>query len=147
LAIAYNRTILAGNLTRDPEIRYTQGGTAVCDLGLAINDKRKDSSGQWVDDVLFADVTVWGRTAEIAEKYLHKGDSALIEGKLKLDQWTDSQSGQKRSKLKVVGERLVLLGSKQGGGGGSRQSDYSEPERQRSNDVPPPMQGDDDIPF
>ena len=146
MAIAYNRTILAGNLTRDPDIRYTQGGTAVCDLGLAINDKRKDSSGQWVDDVLFADVTVWGRTAEIAEKYLHKGDSALIEGKLKLDQWTD-QSGQKRLKLKVVGERLVLLAPEQGGGGGSRQSDYSEPERQRSNDVPPPMQGDDDIPF
>ena len=108
---SFNKVILAGNATRDPELRYTQSGMAVVELGLAVNEKRKDAQGNWVDDVVFVDVTLWGRTAEVAGEYVQKGSAILIEGRLKLDQWT-SQSGEKRQKLKVTGDKLVLLGQK-----------------------------------
>ena len=116
---SFNRVILVGNLTRDPELRYTPGGTAVTDIGLAVNDRRKNAQGEWVEETTFVDVTLWGRTAEIASEYLGKGAPALIEGRLKLDTW--ESDGQKRSKLKVIGEKLQLLsarGGGQGGGGG-----------------------------
>jgi single-strand DNA-binding protein len=105
-----------GNITRDIEMRYTPGGTAVCELGLAVNEKRKDAKGEWVEDVTFVDVTLWGRTAEIAQEYLGKGDPLLVEGRLKLDTW--EKDGQKRSKLRVVCENMRMLGKKGGGGGG-----------------------------
>ena len=116
---SFNRVILVGNLTRDPELRYTPSGTAVTDIGLAVNDRRKNAQGEWVEETTFVDVTLWGRTAEIASEYLGKGAPALIEGRLKLDTW--ESDGQKRSKLKVIGEKLQLLsarGGGQGAGGG-----------------------------
>lgn len=106
---SYNRVILVGNLTRDLELRYTPAGTAVTDLGIAVNDRVKKGD-QWVDETTFVDVTLWGRTAEIAQQYLIKGSPCLIEGRLKLESW--EKDGQKRSKLKVVGEKMQLLGGK-----------------------------------
>jgi single-strand DNA-binding protein len=114
---SYNRVILVGNLTRDPELRYIPSGTAVSDIGLAVNDRIKRGD-QWVDETTFVDITLWGRTAEIANEYLSKGSPVLIEGRLKLDRW--EKDGQKHSKLKVVGDKLQMLGSKgEGGSGGS----------------------------
>ena len=114
---SFNRVILVGNLTRDIELKYTQGGTAVTEAGLAVNDRRKTQTGEWVEETTFVDVTLWGRTAEIASEYLSKGSSVLIEGRLKLDTW--ETEGQKRSKLRVVGERMQMLGSRGGGSGGA----------------------------
>ncbi len=105
---AYNRVVLVGNITREIELRYTQSGTAVTDIGLAINERKKNPSGEWVDDPQFIDVTLWGRTAEVAAEFLGKGSPILIEGRLKLETW--ESDGQKRSKLKVVGERMQMLG-------------------------------------
>ena len=107
----FNKVILAGNLTRDVELKYIPSGTAVADITLAVNDKRKDKdTDQWVENTTFVDVTLWGRTAEVASEYLSKGSPALIEGRLKLDTW--EKDGQKRSKLRVVGENMQMLGSK-----------------------------------
>lgn len=103
----YNRVVLLGNLTRDVEVRFTPAGTAVTDVGLAVNDRRKDKSGEWIEEVTFVDVTLWGRTAEVAGEYLAKGAQVLIEGRLKLEAW--DHDGQKRSKLKVVCERMQML--------------------------------------
>ena len=113
---SYNRVILVGNLTRDIELRYTPGGTAVMDNALAVNDRRKTASGDWVEEATFVDVTFWGRTAEVASEYLSKGSPVLVEGRLKLDQW--ETDGQKRSKLRVICERMQMLGSGGGGSGG-----------------------------
>ena len=96
---SFNRVILVGNLTRDPELRYIPSGTAVSEIGLAVNDRVKRGD-QWVDETTFVDVTLWGRTAEVANEYLSKGAPVLIEGRLKLDSW--EKDGQKRSKLRVV---------------------------------------------
>ena len=113
---SYNRVILVGNLTRDIELKYTQGGTAVTDVGLAVNDRRKTATGEWVDETTFVDVTLWGRTAEVASEYLGKGSPILIEGRLKLDTW--ETEGQKRSKLRVVCDRMQMLSGRSDGGGG-----------------------------
>ena len=92
---SYNRVILVGNLTREIELRYTPGGTAVMDNALAVNDRRKTASGEWVEEATFVDVTFWGRTAEVASEYLSKGSPVLVEGRLKLDQWeTDGQKAK-----------------------------------------------------
>src|SRR5262245_2441671 len=117
---SFNRVILLGNLTRDIEIRYLQSGMAVADVGLAVNDRRKNQAGEWVEETTFVDVTMWGRTAEVAGEYLSKGSPILIEGRLKLEQW--EKDGQKRSKLSVVCERMQMVGSKGGGGGGRGQN-------------------------
>ena len=114
---SYNRVILMGNLTRDIELKYTPGGTAVTDAGLAVNNKRKNQDGDWVDDVCYVDVTLWGRTAEVASEYLSKGSPVFIEGHLKFDSW--ETDGQKRSKLRVVCDRMQLVGNSSRGGGGS----------------------------
>jgi single-strand DNA-binding protein len=122
---SYNRVILVGNLTADPQLRYISSGTAVCDLRLAVNNRRKAATGEWVEEPVFVDVTLWERQAETASEYLTKGSPVLIEGRLKFDTW-EAQDGQKRSKLSVVGERMQLLGSRggppgEGGGpGGAR---------------------------
>ncbi len=112
---SFNRVVLLGNVTRDIQVKYLQSGTSVAEVGLAVNERYKDkTSGEFVEKPVFVDVTLWGRTAEIAGEYLAKGRPVLIEGRLALDQWTDQQSGQKRSKLKVIGETLQLLGSREG---------------------------------
>ena len=120
---SFNKVILVGNLTRDPQVKYTTGGTAVTEIGLAVNRRWLDKqSNQWKDETTFVDITLWGRTAEIAGEYLAKGRSVLIEGRLQLDTWDDRESGQKRSKLRVVGENMTMLGGKgdnPGGGGGA----------------------------
>ena len=127
---SFNRVILMGNLTRDVEVKYLQSGMAVAEVGLAVNDRRKDNkTNQWIDETTFVDVTFWGRTAEIAAEYLGKGSPVLVEGRLKLDQW--ETEGQKRSKLRVVCERMQMVGSK-GGGQGGRQSSGGPPQYDES---------------
>ena len=143
MAASYNRVILVGNLTRDPELRYTPSGTAVTEIGLAVNDRRKNASGEWVDETTFVDVTLWARQAEVANEYLGKGSSVLIEGRLKLDSWENNE-GQKRSKLRVVGERMQMLGGRGegGGGGGSRnQSSSAQPASTYQGSGGPPQSG------
>ena len=112
---SYNKVILLGNLTRDPELRVTPKGTATCQLGLAVNRQFKDESGATRDETTFVDVDAWGRQAETISKYCTKGKPLLIEGRLKLDSWEDKTSGQKRSKLKVVLENFQFVGSREGG--------------------------------
>ncbi len=137
---SYNRVVLLGNLTRDVEMRYTPSGTAVADIGLAVNDYRKSKDGTNMDTVVFVDVTLWARTAEIAAEYLKKGSPVLIEGRLQLDQW-ESPDGEKRSKLKVVGEKLQLLGTKDGGRTANAGKSTA------SQVVAPPGDDDEDVPF
>lgn len=114
---SFNRVILVGNLTRDVELKYLQSGMAVTELGLAVNDRRKTQSGEWVDETVFVDISLFGRTAEVAGEYLQKGSPVLIEGRLKYDTW--EKEGKKHSKLRVVGERMQMLGARQGGAAGS----------------------------
>ena len=156
---SYNRVVLVGKLTRDVDLRYTPSQTAVTDIGLAVNDRVKRNN-EWVDETTFVDVTLWGRQAEVANEYLSKGAPVLIEGRLKLDTW--EQEGQKRSKLRVVGEKMQMLGSRSGGGSGGGQSGggsrpqsggQMQPGGQGDyagagyGDVPMSGPGDDDVPF
>jgi single-strand DNA-binding protein len=106
---SFNNVVLVGNVTRDVEVRYTPGGAAVTDIGLAVNERYKKGD-EWMEETVFVDVTLWGRQAEVAGEYLTKGSPVLIQGKLRLDSW--EQDGQKRSKLKVVADTMQLLGSK-----------------------------------
>jgi single-strand DNA-binding protein len=119
---SYNKVMLIGNLTRDPEVRYTPKGSAVCDIGLAVNRVYTSDSGEKVEEVTFVDVVLWAKMAELAGKYLHKGRPVFIEGRLQMDSWEDKQTGQKRTRLRVVGEQMQFLGSpgdRAGGGGGA----------------------------
>ncbi|HEY0369726.1 MAG TPA: single-stranded DNA-binding protein [Chthoniobacterales bacterium] len=147
---SFNKVILIGNLTRDPEVRYTPKGTAVAEIGLAVNRVYTTDSGEKREEATFVDVTLWGRTAEIAGEYLKKGRPVFIEGRLQLDTWDDKQSGQKRSKLRVVGEGMQLIGGRPGGGGG--EPDEAGASRPPSRSAPPPKPAasepdDDEIPF
>ena len=151
---SFNKVILMGNLTRDPEVRYTPKGSAVADIGLAVNRVYSTDNGEKREETTFVDVTLWGRTAEIAGEYLKKGRPVLIEGRLQLDSWDDKQSGQKRSKLKVIGEGMQLLGSRQGGGDADEGGGAGGGERMsRGRTSPPPQRpaasepDDDEIPF
>ena len=143
---SYNRVVLVGNLTRDVELRYTPSGTAVTDIGLAVNERIKRNE-QWVDEAHFFDVTLWGRTAEVAGEYLSKGSSVLIEGRLKQDRW--EQDGQKRTKVKIVGEKMQMLSGRTGGGasGGHTAAPHasSEPVHQSAPAQAAPP--DDEVPF
>lgn len=112
-----NKVLLIGNLTRDPEVRYTPKGTAVADIGLAINRVWNNEQNQRQEETTFVDITLWGRQAELAQQYLTKGRGVFIEGRLQMDTWEDKQSGQKRSKLKVVAENLQFLPDGKGGSG------------------------------
>lgn len=145
---SFNRVILVGNLTRDPNVRYTPSGTAVCEIGLAVNERRKNQTGEWVDEVVYVDVTLWGRTAEVAGEYLTKGAPVLIEGRLRMDTW--EKDGEKRSKLRVVAERMQMLGAR-----GPQNNSGSRP---ATGKAPAPEMGDsvvddsgfspeDDVPF
>src|SRR5947199_7636311 len=125
---SFNKVILLGNLTRDPEVRYTPKGSAVCDLGLAVNRSYTLDSGEKREEVTFVDVVLWSRLAEIAGEYLKKGRPVFIEGRLQLDTWDDKQSGQKRSKLRVIGETMQLLGGRPPGAcGGATESSEARP--------------------
>ncbi len=148
---SFNKVILLGNLTRDPEVRYTPKGTAVTDLGLAVNRTYTADNGEKREEVTFVDVTFWGRTAEVAGEYLKKGRPVFVEGRLQLDSWDDKQSGQKRTKLKVIGENMQMLGAPRGGGSGG--GDEEGGPRSSSRPAPPPKAAapsgpdDDEIPF
>ena len=120
---SFNRVVLVGNLTRDVDLRNTPSGTAVTDVGLAVNDRVKRNN-EWVDETTFVDVTLWGRQAEIAAEYLSKGSPVLFEGRLKLDSW--EQEGQKRSKLRVVAEKMQMFGSRNAASNGARVQEADE---------------------
>jgi len=158
-----NKVMLIGNLTRDPEIKYTPKGSAVADLGLAINRNYTLENGEKREETTFVDVVLWGRLAEIAGEYLKKGRPVFIEGRLQLDSWDDKQTGQKRTKMRVVGESMQLLGSRGdgsgGGGGGEPGGGHSSPPQKSQAAKPPvtkrppadpdlePGGEEDDIPF
>ena len=154
-----NKVILIGNLTRDPEVRYTPKGTAVTELGLAVNRTYSTDGGEKREETTFVDITLWGRTAELAGQYLNKGRPVYIEGRLQLDTWQDKTSGQQRSKLKVVGDTMQFLGGRgeggSGGGGGGAPQQQSAPPQQQADSPPPENEGghqfnsepDDEIPF
>src|SRR5204862_3551251 len=131
MAASYNRVILIGNLTRDVEIKYLQSGMAVTEIGLAVNDRRKNQQGEWIDETTFVDVTLWGRTAEVAGEYLAKGSPVYIEGRLKTDSW--EQGGQQRTKLKVTGDKIQLIGGKSPAG-----DDRPKPKPQQQEPAPYP---------
>jgi single-strand DNA-binding protein len=132
-----NRVLLIGNLTRDPELRYTPKGTAVTEIGLAVNRVYSGEDGEKKEETTFVDVTLWARQAEIAGQYLKKGRPVFIEGRLQLDTWDDKQTGQKRSRLRVVAENLQLLGSRQDSEGSSSFSS-SSPAPRRGPSAPAP---------
>ena len=152
---SYNKVILVGNLTRDPELRHIPSGTAITDLGLAVNRTWTDrNTNQRSEETTFVDVTCWGRTAEIACEYLRKGRPVLVEGRLQMDEWNDRETGAKRTKLKVVCDNMQMLGSRNegnsgggGGGGGSYQPPPQSdgPQQPASNPVVNPP--DDEVPF
>jgi len=115
-----NKVMLIGNLTRDPEVRYTPKGTAVAEISLAVNRSYNADNGEKREEVTFVEVTLWGRSAEIVGEYMKKGRPLFVEGRLQLDTWDDKQSGQKRSKLRVVAENIQLLGARDGGRDGGQ---------------------------
>jgi len=170
----FNKVILIGNLTRDVELRYLPSGQALAKCGIATNRRYKDASGMQKDETMFIDFTVWGRSAEIANQYLHKGSRVLLEGRLTLEQWTD-QNGQKRSRHSITVENLKMLDRKgenegynqpgtQGGYGEPTSGGYGaqQPQQQQGYTAPQPAQtqqpkpaqelpeidiDEDDIPF
>jgi single-strand DNA-binding protein len=150
---SFNKVILLGNLTRDPEVRYTPKGSAVCDLGIAVNRVYTTEGGERREEVTFVDVVLWARLAEIAGEYLRKGRPVFIEGRLQMDSWDDKQTGQKRTKLRVVGESMQLLGGRPGGATGeTADEDRGAPSAGSKTAAPPksarPTEPDDDeIPF
>ena len=144
---SFNKVILLGNLTRDPELRYTPKGTAIAKLGLAVYRVWTNDAGEKKEEVTFVDVDVFGRTAENCGQYLRKGRPLMVEGRLKLDQWDDKTAGQKRSRLGVVAETVQFLG-----GNRDTQSQGAEPAAGPSAPAPETGEGvqqdsDDDVPF
>jgi single-strand DNA-binding protein len=142
-----NKVLLLGNLTRDPELRHTPKDTAVAEMGIAVNRRSPDGNGGWKDETTFVDITAWGSSAENAAKFLTKGRAVFIEGRLQLDTWDDKESGQKRSKLKVVAKNIQFLPD----GKSATRSEHREP-AVRSDGLP--INGasvddfdDDNIPF
>jgi single-strand DNA-binding protein len=164
MAASLNKVLLMGNLTRDPEVRYTPKGTAVGDLAIAVNDSYKAQDGTIKETVTYIDIEVWGRQAETCKQYLTKGRPVFVEGQLKLDQWETPQ-GEKKSRLRVRADRVQFLGGGGGGqggsGGGGNRSSYSggapgeqaakparpAPTAQAPSDDAPPLPDEDDIPF
>lgn len=168
---SFNRVVLVGNLTRDPELRSTPSGATVAAIGLAVNERRKDQGGNWIEETSFFDVDVWNRSAEVLRDYTTKGSPILVEGRLKQDVW--EQDGQKRYKVKIVADRILLLGSRDSANGGFNQQQggyqqpqggyqqpqggyrrQSQPQRQAPSsqgygggDSGYPQEGADDIPF
>jgi single-strand DNA-binding protein len=154
MAASLNKVLLMGNLTRDPEVRYTPKGTAVGDLAIAINDSYKAQDGTIKETVTYVDIEVWGRQAETCKQYLTKGRPIFVEGQLKLDQW--EQDGQKKSKLRVRADRVQFLGGGPGRTGGEQRpsssggDEVSRPAARPASSASeerPPLPDDDDIPF
>lgn len=155
---SFNKVILLGNLTRDPELRFTPKGQAVARIGLAVNRTYKTESGESREEVTFIDIDAWGKQAELIGQYLRKGSPLFVEGRLKLDQWDDKNTGQKVSKLRVVMESFQFVGAPRSGDGGgpppSQGASSSPPPRvQRPSTPSGPDTGDgpptevDDVPF
>jgi len=155
-----NKVMLIGNLTRDPEIKYTPKGTAIASFALAVNRNYTTEGGEKREEVTFIDLEAYGRTAEVIGEYCKKGRPIFVEGRLKLDTWDDKQTGQKKSKMRVVVDGMQLLGGReggQGGGGGDAEGGYSgggAPQQRRAPAPPPRPAADpdldaapDDIPF
>lgn len=151
-----NRVFLAGNLTRDPQVRFLANEKAVAEFGLAINRKFKAGDGSLKEEVTFVDIEVWGRTAELCSQYLTKGRGCFIEGRLKLDTWEDKKDGSKRSKLRVVADNVQFLdggkgrgeGAPAGDAGGDADGDApAAPARPSRPAAPAPAAGDDEPPF
>ena len=153
-----NKVFLIGNLTRDPELRVTPKGTSICQFGIAVNRQFKDESGATRDETTFVDIEAWGKQGELVSKYLTKGSLAMVEGRLKLDQWDDKTSGQKRSKMKVVLDNVQFLstrgGAGGGGAGGGGGGGYSGPGEDTGGGSPAPRGPsapreniDEDVPF
>jgi single-strand DNA-binding protein len=136
MAGSFNKVIIMGNLTRDVELRHIPSGTAVTDLGVAVNEKRKNANGDVIEETTFVDVTLWGRNAEVAAEYLSKGSPVLIEGRLRLDQW-ETADGEKRQKIKVVCDRMQMVG-------GKKSDDSAQSAPTKGSDV---VGDDDDVPF
>ena len=129
-----NKVLLMGNLTRNPEIRYTPGGSAVCEFGMAINRRFMQANGQEKDETCFVDITVWGKQAESSSRFLQKGSSVFVEGRLVYDQWTEKDTGNKRSRLRIYAERVQFLdrrdaASPQGGNADAGASYESAPQQ------------------
>ncbi len=151
----FNKVILMGNLTRDPELRYTPQGTAVADLRLAVTTMRGGRDTERKEETLFVDVTVWQRQAETACEYLSKGRPVLVEGRLVMDQWEDRETGAKRSKIKVVASTVQFLGGRGGDHGGDNKGSPGERQQAPAAAEPAKSQapleedfgGSDDIPF
>lgn len=132
-----NKVILIGNLTRDPEVRFTPKGTAVCDVSIAVNRKWRDEQSNTQEEVTYVEIAVWGKTAENCGQYLKKGSSACFEGRLQLETWDDKTTGQKRSKIKVVAEQVQFLSSpnREGGQQSSQQPPRQQPARRTAADA------------
>ena|SRR6185369_2139787 len=146
--MSFNKIIIVGNLGRDPELRYTPQGTAVCDFSVATNERRKDQTGETKDETTWFKVTFWGRQAEVASQYLTKGRQVYIEGRLRAREWTD-KDGRVRTSLEVNGSELQMLGTKgddMGGGGSLPQPKAAS----KGSSAPEPVDDavtEDDIPF
>jgi single-strand DNA-binding protein len=150
---SFNKVILMGNLTRDPELRYTPSGMAIASFGIAINRRKRDQDGNQKDEVTFVDITAFDKQAELIGQYFQKGKGIHLEGRLKFDQWDDKNTGQKRSKLGVVLDRFEFIGGGQGDGGSpapqqSAPTQSAPPPPSQPADGPPvDNPGDDDVPF
>lgn len=149
---SFNKVILVGNLTRDPELRYTPKGTAIAKIGLAVNRVWTTETGEKKEEVTFVDVDMFGRTAENVAQYMRKGSPLLVEGRLRLDQWDDKQTGQKRSRLGVVAEVVQFLGSPRGSEGGGAPAPARPRPAAAPVAEPPPAEAEsppseDDVPF
>ena len=146
----YNKVLLGGRLTRDPELRVTPKGTAICQFSVAASRKYKNDAGQESEEVMFADCEAWGKTGELVGKHFHKGKAIFVEGRLKLDQWEDKTTKEKRSKVKVVVDTIQFVGPKEEGGNAAPESERrghgptSTPPRR---DPPPREDLDEDVPF
>jgi single-strand DNA-binding protein len=130
-----NKVMIAGNLTRDPDTRYTPKGVAVTDVGIAINRTWKNEQGEKQEETTFVDVTAFGRSAEVMQQYLKKGAAVFIEGRLHLDSWTDKQTGQKRSRMRVIADHPQMLGSRSDSG--SSPAGNQSPQRQAARATAP----------
>jgi len=144
MAANINRVVLVGNLTRDPELRHTPGGTPVCSLRVAVNDRKRDESGNWVDAPNYFSISVFGNQAENCAQYLSKGRPVGVDGKLRWREW-QAQDGSKREAVEVVADSVQFLGGRGDGDGGGNQFVPAGAAQQESADFP--TAADDDIPF
>jgi single-strand DNA-binding protein len=149
MAANINRVVLVGNLTKDPELRHTPSGTAVCSLRLAVNTRRKDgATGEWTEKPNYFDITVWGNQGESCAQYLSKGRPVAVDGRLEWREW-DAQDGTKRQAVEIIADSVQFLGSREDGGGGTAQREYvpQGDVKADQSDFAPAGGADDDIPF